>query len=77
MRLKNMLGIYDDDDDDDSCSDRRIGNRLNYSSYRTSISLFEYHREYLSSHAINLSEFIRNTIDNDMEENGYDIGEQS
>ena len=68
MGLKDLLkGNVDEHDD------RRAGIKLDHESYRTSISLFEYHREYLSDQNINLSDFVRNRVDDDMLENGYDI----
>ena len=69
MQLKNLLKGNGDDEHDD----RRAGIKLEHESYRTSISLFEYHRDYLSENSINLSDFVRVRVDEDMLENGYDI----
>lgn len=69
MRLKNLLKGNGDSEHDD----RRAGAKLEHESYRTSISLFEYHREYLSDTNTNLSDFVRNKVDDAMLEDGYDI----
>jgi hypothetical protein len=68
MGLKDLLKGNGDEHDD-----RRSGIKLEHESYRTSISLFEYHREYLSDNKINLSDFVRSRVDDDMLEAGYDI----
>jgi len=69
MGLKNLLKGNGDSEHDD----RRSGIKLDYESYRTSISLFEYHREYLSENKVNLSDTVRGVVDDLMVEDGYDI----
>lgn len=40
---------------------------------QTSIRIHEYQEEYLDEVAINLSKFVRNSIDERMEEDGFDV----
>jgi hypothetical protein len=67
-KLKDLLKGNGDEHDD-----RRSGIKLEHESYRTSISLFEYHRDYLSENSVNLSDFVRVRVDEAMEDDGYDV----
>ena len=70
MQLKNLLKGNGDEHED-----RRAGIKLDHESYRTSISLFEYHRDYLSENNVNLSDETRKMVDGLMLDDGYDIEE--
>jgi len=69
MGLKDLLKGNGDSEHED----RRSGIRLDHESYRTSISLFEYHRTYLSDKKVNLSDTVREMVDGLMVDDGYDI----